>query len=370
MKQPINKLDELFMMECIALAEKGGGYVSPNPMVGAVLVKRGKVIGRGYHKRFGDSHAEVNAIRSAKQSVRGATLYVNLEPCNYFGKTPPCTDLIIESGISEVIIGSKDPNPIVRGKGIQQLRKAGIKVEVGVLENECKKLNESFEKYTTKGLPFVTLKIAQTLDGKIAYKTGNSKWITNPTSRKLVHHFRSRYDAVLVGARTVIKDNPKLTVRDAEGRNPLRIVIDGDFRVDPKSNIFTPSEVKTILFTTPKVVRTNSKKKNILTKSGIEIIELEPKRNGFISLSEVLQMLAARGIASVLVEGGAQIFSSFIQEQLVDKLLVFIAPKIFGKGLNSFEYIQDQSIKKYIQLRDVSIMNLDNDLLIEAYVKK
>ena len=370
MKQQVSKFDELFMMECIALAEKGGGYVSPNPMVGAVLVKNGKVISRSYHKHFGDSHAEVNAIQSSKQSVRGATLYVNLEPCNYFAKTPPCTDLIIKSEISKVIIGCKDPNPIVRGKGIQQLRKAGIKVEVGVLENDCKKLNESFEKYITQKLPFVTLKIAQTIDGKIADKTGSSIWITNPASRKLVHYLRSRYDAILVGANTVIKDNPQLTVRDVKGRNPLRIIIDGAFRVNPISNIFISSEVKTILFTSKKAVKNNSQKKNRLSKSGVEIIELNTKQNGFISFKEVLKTLAARGIASVLVEGGAQVFSSFILDKLVDKLLFFIAPKIFGKGLNSFEYLQDQGTGKYIPLRDVSVMNLDHDLLVEAYVKK
>jgi len=358
------------MMECITLAEKGGGYVSPNPMVGAVLVKNGKVIGRGYHQRFGGHHAEVNAIRSAKQSVRGATLYVNLEPCNYWGKTPPCTDLIIKNGISKVVIGCKDPNSIVSGKGIQLLRKAGIKVEEGVLKTECKKLNETFEKYITKGLPFVTLKIAQTIDGKIADKAGNSKWITNPTSRKLVHYLRSRYDAVLVGARTVIKDNPLLTVRDVKRRSPLRIVVDGNLSVDPKSNIFISSDGKTILFTSQKAVRTNSPKKSKLYKSGVEIIELESRRNGVISLKEILHVLAARGIASVLAEGGAQIFSSFIREKMVDKLVVFIAPKIFGKGLNSFEYLQDQRTKKYIQLRDISIMNLDKDILIEAYIKK
>ena len=369
MKLNRKKLDELFMMECISLARKGDGYVSSNPMVGAVLVKGGKVIGRGYHKRFGGAHAEVEAIQNAKTSLRGATIYVNLEPCNYFGKTPACTDLIIRNGIAKVIIGCKDPNPLVAGKGIQQLKKAGIKVYTGVLEDECKKLNESFSKYIVSSLPFVALKIAQTLDGKIAGQRDESRWITNQASRKFVHHLRSRFDAVLVGAGTVEKDNPKLTVRDVKGRNPLRIVIDGNFSTNPDSKIYSQVDAKTILFTSKNSVRKQKKKKRTLGQKGVEIIELAAYRNGNLSLMKVLLELASRGIASVLVEGGAKIFSSFLQEKLADKLFIFIAPKIFGAGLNAFENLLHHSTKNHIRLKNISVINIGDNLLIEAYKK-
>src|SRR5437660_11091013 len=214
---------EIFMLECLSLAARGAGHVSPNPLVGCVIVKRGRVIGRGFHRRFGSPHAEVNAIRSAHEPVRGATLYVNLEPCHIYGKTPPCTDLIIESGIAHVVVGMKDPNPRMKGRGIRNLRRAGIRVTMGILERECRRINEFFARFITTGLPFVTLKIAQSLDGKI----GGSKvgWITGRASGKLVHMLRSRHDAVLVGAGTVVKDNPRLTVRHIRGRNPVRIVL-------------------------------------------------------------------------------------------------------------------------------------------------
>src|SRR5258706_309746 len=206
--------DELYMLECLALARRGAGSVSPNPMVGCVIVKKGIVIGRGYHRRFGGPHAEVNAIRSSAAPVRGSTLYVNLEPCNHQGKTPPCTELIIRSKIARVVVGTTDPNPLVSGGGIRRLRRAGVKVSVGLLEEECLRLNEFFFKYITTRLPFVTLKVAQTLDGKIAAPKSFPRWITGRQSRRHVHTLRSQYDAVMVGAGTVLADNPRLTVRN------------------------------------------------------------------------------------------------------------------------------------------------------------
>ena len=369
MKTNRTNLDELFMMECIALARKGAGYVSPNPMVGAVIVKNGKVVGRGYHKRFGGPHAEVEAIRNAKSSVSGATIYINLEPCNYYGKTPPCTDLIIKNKISKVVIGGRDPNPLVSGKGIRQLRKSGIEVIEGVLRDECQKLNEVFSKYITKNLPFVTLKIAQSLDGKISLASNSQRWITNQASRNLVHLLRSHYDAVLVGAGTVLEDNPKLTVRNIRGRNPIRVVIDGSFRTHPVSNVFSPDEAKTILFTSNNSTKTRIVKNRELLEKGIEVIKLKTQSNEKIPLKDILSELAHRGIASLLVEGGAQIFSSFIEQNIADKLYVFIGPKIYGKGLNAFEYLTANNAK-HIQLKDISVINIDDDLLIEAYVKK
>jgi diaminohydroxyphosphoribosylaminopyrimidine deaminase/5-amino-6-(5-phosphoribosylamino)uracil reductase len=208
--------EELYMLECLSLADKGGGYVSPNPLVGALVVKNGRVIGRGYHAFFGGPHAEVNAIRKCSGSPRGATLVANLEPCNHQGKTGPCTALIIKAGISRVVVGLPDPNPQVRGKGIAALRRAGIRVDVGVMREACEKINERFTKFITQNIPFVAMKVAQALDGRIGGGPGDPRWITTLASRKIVHHLRSRYDAVLVGAGTVLADNPSLTVRQAK----------------------------------------------------------------------------------------------------------------------------------------------------------
>ncbi|MDI6766687.1 MAG: bifunctional diaminohydroxyphosphoribosylaminopyrimidine deaminase/5-amino-6-(5-phosphoribosylamino)uracil reductase RibD [Bacteroidota bacterium] len=367
MKQSNKQIDELFMMECIALAERGGGYVSPNPMVGAVLVKNRKVIGRGYHTRFGRHHAEVNAIGSARTSVHGSTLYVNLEPCSYYGKTPPCTDLIIKNKISKVVVGMLDPNPLVSGKGIRKLKRAGIKVEVGILNEECKKQNEAFTKFITTGLPFVTLKVAQTLDGKIADISGKSKWITNELSQQIVHHLRSRNDAVLVGANTVNIDNPELTVRKSKGRNPVRIVLDGGLKANSNASMFTNNKSRTILFTSTRSARANNLKIKKLLNKGVEIIELPAMKKAVLSLKLVLRKLGELGIASVLVEGGANTFSNFVSDKLADKLLIFTAPKIFGKGIDGFIDLENQTVAKHVRLSKVSIRNLDGDILIEGY---
>ncbi len=363
-------MDELYMLECLSLAAQGAGYVSPNPLVGAVIVKGSKAIGRGYHRQFGGPHAEVHAIRSAKQSIKGATLYVNLEPCNHFGKTPPCTELIISSGIKRVVVGMKDPNPAVSGKGIACLRKAGIEVTAGVREEECRKLNEAFSKYISTGIPFVTLKIAQTLDGKIADASGNSKWITNERSRMLVHRLRSMYDAALVGAGTVVKDNPELTVRSVKGRNPIRVIIDGAFRLPLSSAIFSkPLKAKTILCVEQRFSRKQQKKTAALLQRGVEVIALQGKKNGLLSLKNVLRSLGSLGIASVMVEGGSEMYSQFIKERLANKLLLFVAPKIFGNGLDAVRLPSDRSVLNAVQAKKLSVIKLDDDILIELYLQ-
>jgi len=353
-------------MECIHLAQRGAGAVSPNPMVGAVLVNKGKVIGRGYHKRFGGPHAEVNAIRSATSSVAGSTLYVNLEPCQVYGKTPPCTNMIIESHIKRVIIGMLDPNPHVSGRGVRELRKHGIEVITGVLKDECRKLNEAFTKYITTKTPFVVLKIAQTLDGNIADVTGKSQWLTNIQSRTLVHQLRSLYDAVIVGAGTVNNDNPSLTVRHVKGRNPIRVVIDRKFSVRPSAKVFS-GEATTIVFTSKEFLEKNTTKRRLLENKGVEIIPMEDSTNGAYNLKQVLSILGVRGIASVFVEGGATMFSLFLQQQLTDKILFFLAPKILGNGLASFEKLTPRKLGKEIRLTNISVQNIDDDVLVEAY---
>src|SRR5260221_2143261 len=269
MKSPA---DEFYMLECLALARRGDGRVSPNPMVGCVIVKKGIVIGRGYHRRFGGPHAEVNAIRSSAAPVRGSTLYVNLEPCNHQGKTPPCTELIIRSQIARVVIGTTDPNPLVFGEGIRRLRRAGVKVTVGLLEEECLRLNEFFFKYIRTRLPFVTLKVAQTLDGKIAALKGFPRRITGPQSMNYVHTLRSEYDAVMVAAVTVRSDNPRLTVRNVRGRDPLRIILDGKFRVMPGAAVFRNSKGgQTIIMVERKSILRKYSKEELIRSRGVGV---------------------------------------------------------------------------------------------------
>ncbi|MGA2622655.1 MAG: bifunctional diaminohydroxyphosphoribosylaminopyrimidine deaminase/5-amino-6-(5-phosphoribosylamino)uracil reductase RibD [Bacteroidota bacterium] len=362
-------LDEFYMAECLTLAVKGAGYVSPNPMVGAVIVKNGRIIGRGYHQQFGRAHAEVHALKNARDRVRGATLYVNLEPCNFYGKTPPCTDAIISSRISRVVVGTIDENPVVAGKGIHRLRRAGIIVTVGVLEDECRKLNESFFKFIRHHTPFVTLKVAQTLDGKIADERGTSKWITNRMSRALVHQMRSRYDAVLVGARTVIVDNPQLTVRKVKGRNPVRIILSKSLEVSPEAKVFSGNGER-ILFTDPRTAGQHAARRRQLVKRGTEIIDIPADRNGKFPIPRILESLGRRGISSLLVEGGASTYSAFLHQRCVDKILFFVAPKVLGNGLDAFGEIASGVLGKEVKFTNVSSWNLDGDILIEAYVKK
>lgn len=361
--------DQQYMRQCITLARNGAGSVSPNPMVGAVLVNDGNIIGKGYHQRFGEAHAEVNAINNATESVRGATLYVNLEPCCYTGKTPPCTELIISSGIRRVVIGMKDPNPRVSGKGMKKLQQAGIEVTVGVLEDEAKLLNEAFTKYVRTKTPFVALKIAQTLDGKVADNNGKSQWITEKEARRYVHQLRSEYDAVVVGATTIKEDNPALTVRDVVGRNPVRVIIDGNFSVPEDAKVFNDSAASTLLFISGKRSRKQIEKKLKLEKKKIEIIEMPDPVPGYMSLEAILHELGERGIASVLVEGGATLFSYFLEQKQADKLYVFIAPKILGQGLDVFAQMSSKLLgSDEIKVKDISFRQLQNDLLIEGYL--
>jgi diaminohydroxyphosphoribosylaminopyrimidine deaminase/5-amino-6-(5-phosphoribosylamino)uracil reductase len=362
-------VDKKYMQQCLTLARKGAGSVSPNPMVGCVIVKNGKVIGTGYHQKFGEVHAEVNAINSAKESVSGATVYVNMEPCNYFGKTPPCTKLLSKSNIKKVVVGMLDPNPKVSGKGIKQLQKAGIEVIFGVLENEAKKLNEAFTKYILTNRPFVSLKIAQTLDGKIADKNRKSKWITGEESLKYVHRLRAEYDAVLVGAGTIKADDSLLTVREVEGRNPVRIILDGNFTLSEDAKIFHDLSAKTLLFTSKLRVRKQNDKKSYLESLGVEILEMPDPVPGYMSLENILKVLGEKGIASLLVEGGATTFSHFVERNLADKIMCFIAPKILGQGLNVFEELPKRLLGNEVNLQDVTVRQVGKDILIESYCK-
>lgn len=360
--------DELFMMECLALAEQGVGSVSPNPMVGAVVVRGRKVIARGAHLRFGGPHAEVHALRAARRRARGATLYVNLEPCNIFGKTPPCTDLIITCGIARVVVGVIDPNPDVSGRGVKQLRRAGIRVDVGVLESECTKFNESFFKYAATRTPFVTLKLAQSIDGKIADAAGHSRWISSPESHAVVHALRARTDAVLVGAGTVRSDDPRLTVRAVPGRNPLRVILDGRFSVSPFARVFRRPGGPTLLFVSEESARRNPGKRRELLRRGVEIVALPGSPSHGLAVMDVLHILGSKNVASVLVEGGSRVFASFLNENAADKILAFVAPSLFGSGLDTFTGLRPRSAGHARRMKSVSARRIGDDILIEGYL--
>lgn len=324
------------MKRTIKLAMLGNGMVSPNPRVGALIYKDGEVISEGWHKEFGSAHAEVDAIKNAPiDSFEGATLFVNLEPCSHHGKTPPCVDLIIEKKFSKVVVGMIDPNPEVSGNGIQALQNAGIDVTVGVLENECKWINRFFVKYITSSLPYVILKLAQSVDGCVATSRGESKWISSEESRRRSHALRAEVDAVVIGKRTAAIDNPMLTVRSVEGRNPKKIVFDTDLTLPLTINTFKDADrTNTIVCCNPKAVST--RKAETLRLAGIQILPVDINDEGVLNIPSALYALADNNIASIMVEGGSALLSSFIKSQMVDELHLFVAPKVIGNGLNSF----------------------------------
>ncbi len=361
-------MDKIFYMKhAIKLAKRAMGRTSPNPLVGAVVVKDGEIISQGYHRRAGMPHAEIEALKAAGENAKGADLYVNLEPCNHFGRTPPCTQAIIEAGISKVFIGMPDPNPNVKGGGIEYLRAHGIKVEVGILEDECRRLNEVFIKYVTSGMPFVILKLAASLDGKIALANGGSKWITNEKSRKFVHRLRNRVDAILVGIGTILKDDPRLTARLPHAKDPIRIVLDTYLRIPLSAKVLNSDlPAQTIMITGPEVSKDKIKK---IKEKSAYVMEIGLK-NGLIDLKELLLKLAERGITSILVEGGASVAASFLKEKLVDKFYFFYAPKIIG-GHYSIPMIGGKDINsmdQVIYLKDINIRRFGEDLLLMGYI--
>ncbi|MFO7444844.1 MAG: bifunctional diaminohydroxyphosphoribosylaminopyrimidine deaminase/5-amino-6-(5-phosphoribosylamino)uracil reductase RibD [Ignavibacteriaceae bacterium] len=357
--------DESYIQLALEIAKKGMGNVSPNPLVGCVITKNNRIISAGFHEKFGEAHAEINAISTAKENVEGATLYINLEPCSHTGKTPPCVTKIIESKIKRVVIGTLDMNPLVSGKGIKKLKAAGVEVKVGVLEKECVDLNKFFFKYITQKLPYVTLKAAQTLDGKIADKNGESKWITSVSSRRLVHSLRAKYDAVLVGTGTIEKDDPNLTVRFTEGRNPKRIVIDTNLKLKINHKIFIHNQdKKLIILTSKKSIDKKSKIKKLLSM-GVQVLYIKENQDGRLNLKDALKQLAGLQIASVLIEGGSRVFTSFIHADLFDNIFLFVAPKILGCGLPVIQGLGIKSIKKAMKVKIENVDRIGDDLLVE-----
>jgi len=363
--------DTLYMTEALRLAEKARGRTSPNPMVGAVLVKDGRVIGKGYHAKAGAPHAEIEAFQDAREDLQGATLYVTLEPCCMYGKTPPCTDAVIRAGIRRVVAAMIDPNPRVSGKGIQRLRDAGIHVDVGILEDQARRLNEAFIKYQTTGLPFVISKFAMSLDGKIATKTGDSKYITNEESRAYVHALRDQIDAIMVGIGTVLADDPLLTTRlpDAHAKNPDRIIVDTHLSIPLNAKVVTDvSKARTTIFTGADV---DQQKIQQLRKGGVDIQTAAYDESGKLDLCQVFEISGKYGVLSILLEGGAEINGSAFRHHLVDKVLVFIAPMIIGgKGARSpVEGTGIEALRDAVQLSQVTTQRFGDDILIEGYVK-
>jgi diaminohydroxyphosphoribosylaminopyrimidine deaminase/5-amino-6-(5-phosphoribosylamino)uracil reductase len=341
--------DEYYMKLALRLARRGLGKTSPNPMVGAVIVKNSKIIGQGYHQRFGGPHAEVNAIKNAKGDINGATLYVTLEPCCHKGKkTPPCLDTLLKYQWKRVVIGTIDPNPRVNGRSVEILKRKGVETKVGVLKEECQKLNEAYFKYIQTGIPFVTVKFAQTLDGRIATATGDSRWISSETSLKWAHRLRSQHDAVLVGVDTVLKDDPQLTVRLVKGRTPLRIVADSKLRIPLKAKVLKEQGMAhTIVASTSKA---NQKKLAALKRMGIGVLTIKKDNDGMVDLRALLRVLGRQNISSVLVEGGATTITSFTRQRLADKVIVIIAPKIIGKGVEAVGDLGIREVKNALKL--------------------
>jgi len=360
--------DEEYMKMALKLARRGLGWTSPNPMVGAVLVKDNRIIGRGYHHRFGGNHAEVNALQHAEANPAGATLYVTLEPCCHYGKTPPCVDAIIKNKIKKVIIGTPDPNPQVSGKSVTILNQRGIETRIGVLEEECRELNEAYFKYMTTGRPLVTIKFAQTLDGRIATASGDSKWISSEEFRKLAHRLRATNDAILVGINTVLADNPQLTVRLVKGRSPIRIILDSRLRMPLDAEIVRTRDVAPVIIAA--TTQADMEKESHLRELGIEVLETQSDISGGIDLQGLLKALGERNISSLLVEGGAKVITSFLRQKLADKFIVAVAPKILGKGTDAVGELDIARISQSLPLKFQKITRAGEDIVIEARVER
>ncbi len=358
----ISDLDKSFIREALRLAKRGAGWTNPNPMVGAVIVKNGRTVARGFHKRAGLPHAEIEALNQAGVRARQATLYANLEPCSHFGKTPPCTDAIIASGIRRVVCAARDPNPLVRGRGIAKLRRAGISVSVGVRSPEARDLNEAFYMFHEKRRPFITLKFAASLDGKMATRSGDSKWITNKEARTFARNLRGQYQAVLVGVNTVVRDDPHLGVRARGKRDPLRIILDSKLRIPLNSKVLRDANV--IIATTS---RAQKWRRLALEKRGISVLSFRSKK---IPLRALLSELKRREVISILVEGGGEIIGSFLDEKMVDKMYAFYAPVLIGgKKAVAIGGSGARTIPDALRLAQLSVRRFGDNVLVVGVMR-
>ena len=362
--------DTCFMEKALDLAEKGAGFTSPNPMVGAVIVKDGEIVGSGWHKKAGGPHAEIFALKEAGDQARGATLYVTLEPCNHQGKTPPCSKAVYDAGIARVIAAIKDPNPIAEG-GLEWLESQGVETSWGLCEKRAARINEFFIKHVTTGLPFVISKCAATLDGKIATRIGDSKWVTGEESRKFVHEMRHAVDAILVGINTVQFDDPSLTTRleDRECRDPHRVILDARLSIDENAKLLhLDSDSDTYIFTGPGAP---AKKREALEKLGAKIVET-PEIGGYLDLGYVCRRLGGNGVVSLMIEGGGHIHASALKAEIVDKVCFFYAPKILGgdDGVSMFAGPGPDFMDESVRLENVGVRRFGEDIMVEGYVIK
>lgn len=358
------KGEERYMREALRLASLMEGRTAPDPTVGAVVVKNGRIVGKGYHREVGTPHAEAVALSRAGARSRGATLYVSLEPCSHYGNNPPCADQIIAAGIKKVVAPIADPNPLVSGRGFKKLKAAGLRVEVGCLSEEAKRINEPFFKYITKNMPFVTLKSAMSLDGKIATSSGESKWISSVASRKTVHSLRAKTDAVMTAIGTVLADDPRLTVRAVKGRNPIKVVIDPELAIPLGANVLKNEPWKAIIVTSTKVPKS---KIAALRRLDAEVIEMKSKGN-MIDLRAVMKELAKRHIMSVMIEAGGGLAATALQAGIVDKIMYFVAPKIIG-GKGAPTPVEGEGARKLsraVKLKDIRSSKSGEDVLIVA----
>lgn len=365
----MNETDKKFMKKALRQARKGLGRTSPNPVVGAVIVREGRIIGSGHHKKAGDKHAEIEALEKiGGKAGEDDTLYVTLEPCNHHGRTPPCTEAILNSGIKRVVVGMRDPNPNVSGGGCEFLAKKGIEVKTGTLESECRRLNEYFIKFVTTGRPFVVAKSALTMDGWTATSTGHSRWITNERSRQFVHRLRDRVDGVMVGVGTVLADDPLLTTRlkNRRGKDPVRIIVDTHLRIPDKAKVLNNDSLSGTLI----AVGSDESPERLksIQKNRVSTL-LCPTKNGRIDLACLMNILGEMSITSLLVEGGAALFGSMINEGLIDKFYIFKAPRILGgnDGIPMASGPGPKRMDECLALRDIRVRRFGDDLLIRAY---
>lgn len=361
--------DEKYMRLAMQLAGNAIGRTSPNPLVGAVIVKDNRVVGCGWHRKAGTPHAEVHALNQAGELAQGADVYVTLEPCAHYGKTPPCAKALVEAKVKNVYGGLLDVNPKVAGKGFKILEDAGIHVEYGFLQDELRKQNEVFFKWIEHKKPFVVLKAAMTLDGKIATATGQSKWITNETSRAYGYKLRDIYDGIMVGINTVIEDNPMLTARVDGGKNPIRIVVDSSLKIDINANVVQDKSAKTIIATTDKADKDKILK---LQAQDVDVIVVDKDENDKVDIEKLLDILGQKNICSILVEGGATLSGSFVAKKLIDKVYFFIAPKIVG-GKEAKTPVAGTGIlnlQEALALKDIQFEKLEEDILIIGRVDK
>lgn len=362
---------EEYMRRALELARRGEGHVSPNPMVGCVVVKDGRIIAEGYHEKVGEYHAERNALLNCSEDPAGADLYVTLEPCCHYGRTPPCTEIIIEKSIKRVFVAALDVNPLVAGKGVQTLRDAGIEVVTGILEQEAMDLNEVFYHFFETHRPFVAMKYAMTLDGKIACHTGDSQWITGPKSREHVHGLRKKYSSILVGIGTALADDPMLNCRTEKGADPVRLIADSQCRLPLSSNLVkTAKKIPTIVVTTELALLSGDslKRAEALQKKGVEILLCGTAEVDFDLL---LDLLAERDIDSVLVEGGGTVNASFLEAGLVDRVYAFLGPKLVG-GADSKSPVEGKGVAKMAdaaELNDIEVQRFDDDIMITGRVR-